>query len=335
MPPASLAHFKNRATSADTSSSDDQSPSPKRARDSPLLLVAERSVMAMTPPYDEKKVATSNVAPDHEKKSLRGKAPMDLDNACCRGNFDLSDLETLRCNICHNALFLPLYQCKNGHTACPTCWSNFERARRCCHSCKELTWNIRCLGLEKILEQLTVRCSNSVYGCNEFPRFLKRKEHEEGFCRHRPLKCPVDDCRYEGPKPALLQHFDKVHHMQAVQIDRVSRIANFTMKSTEKYKLLQTDQDLYIVYHETVNGSLLGDIFYCASFGPYKWGYMLAVELKSEARYHILRATIPEIKVLETWKQRRDYLILMNGVQVEPRSNCEFTIQVEIFGPFL
>ena len=104
------------------------------------------------------------------------------------------------------------------------------------------------------------------------------------------------------------------------------------MKSTEKYKLLQTDQDLYIVYHET---SSLGDIFYCASFGPCKWSYILTVELKSEARYHILRATIPEIKVLETWKQRRDYLILMNGVQVEPRSNCEFTIQVEIFGPFL
>lgn len=110
MPPARLAHFKNRATSADTSSSDDQSPPPKRARDSPLLQVAERSVMAMTPPYDEKKVATSNVAPDHEKKSLRGKAPMDLDNACCRGNFDLSDLETLRCKICHYALFLPIYQ---------------------------------------------------------------------------------------------------------------------------------------------------------------------------------------------------------------------------------
>lgn len=222
-------------------------------------------------------------------------------------------------------------QCKNGHTACPTCWSNFEKTKRCCHSCDETTWNIRCLVVEKILEHLSVRCNNSGYGCSEFLKFLKKKEHEEVFCRHRPFKCPLDNCRYEGPKPALLQHFDKVHQMQAVQIDRVSRKAEFTMNCTEKYKLLQSDQELYIVYHEAMAGSV-GDIFYCASFGPYKRSYVLIVELRSESRFHVLRTTVPEIKVLENWKLRRDYLIVPNGVQVDPRSNCQFNLELELYG---
>jgi hypothetical protein len=225
-------------------------------------------------------------------------------------------------------------QCKNGHTACPTCWSNFEKAKRSCHSCEETTWDIRCLVLEKILEHLSVRCNHAIYGCNEFLRFLKKKEHEEVFCRHRPFNCPVDGCTYEGPKPALLQHFDKGHHMQAVQIDKTSRKVEFTMKCTEKYKLLQSDQELYIVYHEAMAGSV-GDIFFCAAFGPYKRNYVLKVELRSESRYHVLRAIVPEINNLENWCLRRDYLIVPSSVQVDPRTNCHFDLELELYGGML
>ena len=201
-----------------------------------------------------------------------------------------------------------------------------EKANRSCY-CGEATWDVRCFALEGLLLTLAVRCNNAVYGCNDFPEYLKRREHEDVFCRYRPFDCPVEGCTYTGPKPALLQHFDKGHHMQAVQIDKSQKVG-FTMNCTEKYKLVQRDQELYFVYHESMTGPSRGDVFYCASFGPYKRSYQLRVELRSESRFHGIWSVTPEIKGLDEWKLRRDYISILEGVQVEPRTNCHYDLEL-------
>jgi hypothetical protein len=105
-PPASLAHFKHRAPSG-TGPCNEQMPPSKRARES---LVGERvGVGRSSLPEDEKKFTTGNTVSPDEKKFLRGKTPTDAESVT-RGNYDISDPETLDCSICNNPLFLPVYQ---------------------------------------------------------------------------------------------------------------------------------------------------------------------------------------------------------------------------------
>lgn len=131
-----------------------------------------------------------------------------------------------------------------------------------------------------------------------------------------------------------MQHFDKQHQLQAVQFDTAARKAAFSMKSGERYKLVQNDHELYMVYHDLTTGNVRGDVFYCAAFGPYKKRYRLTVSLESESRGRAAwGSSMPEIKGLEAWLLKRDYITLLEAAQAEPRANCEFDMEMHLFPP--
>ncbi|KAG0622174.1 hypothetical protein M758_3G077200 [Ceratodon purpureus] len=370
MSPAS-AFLKNRAVQIGTGSSNELLPPSKRARETPPHPGGERVEMVRTQSDDEKNLtAPGTTPPDMQplRSILRGKTPTDAENTSRSRStqplpaqplptpplpiqplptqppptttpptgkmFEIpQDSRSFACPICFNRLSLPVHQCKNGHMVCLPCKYGMEKAKRSCF-CGESTWDIRNLGIELVLEHLTGRCKHAVYGCNDTIGFLKKKEHEEELCKHRPYTCAVDRCTYIGPKPALLQHFDKQHQMQAVQIDRTSGMVQFTMSKTEEYKLVQSDQELYVVYHEPNTEGPAGDIFYFAAFGPYKRYFYLRVQLKSEKRDKAMWSEVPEIKYLEEWKLKQDYLVLFDGInRREPRTNCEFHLEVKLVQP--
>ncbi|KAG0588004.1 hypothetical protein KC19_2G208100 [Ceratodon purpureus] len=362
------AFLKSRAVQIGTGSSNELLPPSKRAREIPPQPVGELRVgMVRTPSDDEKNLtALGTTPPDMQplRLILRGKSPIDAEKTSgsratpplltqplptqplaiqpppttlipTEEMFEIpQDSKSFACPICFNRLSLPVHQCKNGHMVCLPCKYGMEKAKRSCF-CGESTWDIRNLGIELVLEQLTGRCcKHVVYGCKDTIGFLKVKEHEEELCKHRPYTCVVDRCIYIGPKPALLQHFDKQHQMQAVQIDRTSGMVQFTMTKTEKYKLVQSNQELYVVYHEPNTEGPAGDIFYFAAFGTYKRYFYLRVELRSEKRDQAMLSEVPEIKDLEEWKLKKEYIVLFEGInRREPRTNCEFHLEVSLAQP--
>ncbi|KAG0627013.1 hypothetical protein M758_2G167800 [Ceratodon purpureus] len=361
------AFLKNRAVQIGTGSSNELLPPSKRARETPPQPVGDRVGMVRTPSDDEKNLTElGTTPPDMQplRSILRGKSPIDAEKTSgsratpplptqplptqplaiqpppttlipTEKMFEIpQDSKSFACPICFNRLSLPVHQCKNGHMVCLPCKYGMEKAKGSCF-CGESTWDIRNLGIELVLEQLTGRCcKHAVYGCKDTIGFLKKKEHEEELCKHRPYTCAVDRCIYIGPKPALLQHFDKQHQMQAMQIDRTTHMVQFTMSKTEKYKLVQSDQELYVVYHEPNTDGPAGDIFYFAAFGQCKRCFYLRVELRSEKRDKQMWSEVPEIKDLEEWKLKKDYIVLFEGInRREPRTNCEFHLKVILAQP--
>ncbi|KAG0588010.1 hypothetical protein KC19_2G208400 [Ceratodon purpureus] len=317
------AFLKNRAVQIGTGSSNELLPPSKRARETPPQPVGERVGMVRTQSDDEKNLTASGTSPPDMQPLtwliLRGMSPSAAENSSrSRSTQPLAiqpppttplptkeqmfeipqDSKSFACPICFNRLSLPVHQCKNGHMVCLPCKYGMEKAKRSCF-CGESTWDIRNLGIELVLEQLTGRCcKHAVYGCKDTIGFLKKKEHEEELCKHRPYTCA------------------------------------FTMTKTEKYKLVQSNQELYVVYHEPNTEGPAGDIFYFAAFGTYKRYFYLRVELRSEKRDQAMLSEVPEIKDLEEWKLKKEYIVLFEGInRREPRINCEFHLEVSLAQP--
>ncbi|VAH71696.1 putative E3 ubiquitin-protein ligase SINA-like 6 [Triticum dicoccoides] len=117
-------------------------------------------------------------------------------------------MDALDCPVCFHPLRPPIYQCSVGHFVCSSCRPKLVRNK--CHLCSAETTFKRCLGMERLMESVTVACCNANYGCAQKLTYYQREEHEEA-CPNTPCFCPESSCSFAGPTDALLEHFASQH----------------------------------------------------------------------------------------------------------------------------
>ncbi|CAM0878971.1 unnamed protein product [Alopecurus aequalis] len=125
------------------------------------------------------------------------------------------EMETLDCPVCFHPLKPPVYQCSVGHFICSSCRQKLVRNK--CHLCSAETTFKRCLGMEHLMESVTVSCSYAKYGCTQRITYYQKEEHEE-VCPNIPCFCPESGCSFGGPTAVLLDHFKSVHKWPSTTI---------------------------------------------------------------------------------------------------------------------
>uniref|UniRef100_A0A453DS84 RING-type E3 ubiquitin transferase n=1 Tax=Aegilops tauschii subsp. strangulata TaxID=200361 RepID=A0A453DS84_AEGTS len=134
-------------------------------------------------------------------------APGEGQSSCKRQNATMG-MDTLDCPVCFHPLRPPIYQCSVGHFVCSSCRPKLVRNK--CHLCSAETTFKRCLGMERLMESVTVACSNANYGCAQKLTYYQREEHEDA-CPSAPCFCPASSCSFAGPIDALLEHSASQH----------------------------------------------------------------------------------------------------------------------------
>ncbi|KQK02488.1 E3 ubiquitin-protein ligase SINA-like 7 [Brachypodium distachyon] len=124
-------------------------------------------------------------------------------------------METLDCPICYLPLRPPIYQCTVGHFVCSSCHPKLLAKK--CHLCSVETSFKRCIGMERLMDSLTVPCSNAMYGCAKKMTYYQKEEHEKA-CPYVPCFCPESTCGFGGPTAALLDHLISQHKWPSTTI---------------------------------------------------------------------------------------------------------------------
>ncbi|GAA0151778.1 ubiquitin-protein ligase [Lithospermum erythrorhizon] len=119
--------------------------------------------------------------------------------------------ELLQCPICKISMYLPIYQCPNGHTICSDCRT---RVKSRCPTCRFELGDIRCLALEKVAESLELPCRYQSLGCDDIFPYYNKHKHEQ-HCRFRPYNCPYagSECSAVGDIATLVEHLKGDHHV--------------------------------------------------------------------------------------------------------------------------
>ncbi|XP_044346022.1 E3 ubiquitin-protein ligase SINA-like 11 [Triticum aestivum] len=71
--------------------------------------------------------------------------------------------------------------------------------------------------MERLMESVTVPCSNVKYGCAEKLTYYQKEEHEKE-CPNAPCFCPESSCSFAGVTDALLDHFTTQHKWPSTTI---------------------------------------------------------------------------------------------------------------------
>ncbi|XP_074586937.1 E3 ubiquitin-protein ligase SINA-like 7 [Curcuma longa] len=92
----------------------------------------------------------------------------------------------------------------------------FVTCRKCTPSYSSTPLLFRNHALEKVIESLSIPCSHSAHGCNEyFPYLGASMANHEKDCRYKPRPCFVKDCRFKAPNGALaVQHLTAEHRVK-------------------------------------------------------------------------------------------------------------------------
>lgn len=155
----------------------------------------------------------------------RVEAPGEGESSGKRQNVTMG-MDALDCPVCFHPLRPPIYQCSVGHFICSSCRPKLVRNK--CHLCSAETTFKRCLGMERLMESVTVPCSNAKYGCAEKLTYYQKEGHEKE-CQNAPCFCPESNCGFAGPTAALLDHFTSVHKRPSTTI-RYSRSLEFRVQ---------------------------------------------------------------------------------------------------------
>ncbi|KAM3346108.1 hypothetical protein ACQJBY_020566 [Aegilops geniculata] len=116
-------------------------------------------------------------------------------------------VETLDCPICYEPLRPPIFQCSVGHFICSPCCVKLDKK---CPVCSIETSFKRCFGMEHVVQEAKVACSNDKYGCAEVVTYYKKEEHKKA-CPYVPCFCPQSGCGFAGSTKVLLDHFTTQH----------------------------------------------------------------------------------------------------------------------------
>ena len=122
----------------------------------------------------------------------------------------------LECPVCMDLLSVPVYQCTNGHSICPQCTRSDKISLKICPICRcSLTGDLRNYSLERILENITMKCKFG--GCTDSVKLSERIEHEN-LCRFNPyIECTLPDCLWKGLD--LCAHLKQTHAIKEFNMD--------------------------------------------------------------------------------------------------------------------
>lgn len=129
-------------------------------------------------------------------------------------NFNINSC--LECPVCMDLLSVPVYQCTNGHSICPQCTRSDKISLKICPICRSsLTGDLRNYSLERILENITIKCKFE--GCTESIKLSERIDHEN-LCRFNPyIECTLPDCLWKGLD--LCAHLKQTHAIKEFNMD--------------------------------------------------------------------------------------------------------------------
>ncbi|XP_027048166.1 cysteine and histidine-rich protein 1-like [Pocillopora damicornis] len=155
-----------------------------------------------------------NIEPPLKKAKLRDDRKSDR---LVKLEARLNDI--LSCTVCLDLPTKSVFQCRNGHLMCASCFthlladSRLKNEQSSCPNCRtEINRNIcsRNLAVEKAISELPAECP---YCNHELPR-SHLKNHEEKECLNRPVCCKFKriGCLWEGPFHKLRDHEDKCDH---------------------------------------------------------------------------------------------------------------------------
>ncbi|XP_078154090.1 putative E3 ubiquitin-protein ligase SINA-like 6 [Carex rostrata] len=157
------------------------------------------------------------------------------------------DTDLLDCSICINPLYPPLYQCINGHVACPSCWTKVQYK---CHICNipVVTHNI---ALEKVLEAAHVPCTYANLGCQKSVSYSHKQVHTD-TCEFAPSLCPIPGCAHKASIGEWRGHFLKYHRNPCVHYGYGhSRTIRFN-EEDPYYTLFGPGKDLFLLVKESI-----------------------------------------------------------------------------------
>ncbi|XP_074559167.1 E3 ubiquitin-protein ligase SINA-like 3 [Curcuma longa] len=118
-------------------------------------------------------------------------------------------LHILRCGLCNGRLTPPVYQFEKGFVACHKCQKALTP------SSSSTPVYIRNHSLEKVIESLSIPCSHSTHGCNEYLPYLGSSiANHEKDCSYAPRRCFVKECAFKAPNGALVQHLTAEHRIK-------------------------------------------------------------------------------------------------------------------------
>lgn len=186
------------------------------------------------------------------------------------------DLDFLDCPICLEPLGLPVFQCKNGHTACKSCCT---KMRNKCGTCSLQIGHIRCRAIETVIESIKIKCQNACYGCPETVLYNERLEHEEA-CDYVPCSCPQLDCDYVGPHFGLIKHIEAEHSDSCKEFTFGCSI-KLSLDTNQKQVILhETSEDVVFVLNHFIEdlGSLINVVCAGRSSEKSRYSYLLTSE---------------------------------------------------------
>ncbi|KAK4270780.1 hypothetical protein QN277_019550 [Acacia crassicarpa] len=186
----------------------------------------------------------------------------------------LTDPDILNCCICCEPLATPVYQCKNGHIACSTCW---VRIAHKCYSCRKPISHIRCRAIEKVIESIKFSCRYARHGCIEKISHFNKSIHEKD-CIYTPCWCPIDGCQFTAPSKKLSQHINQKHHGSVVNFHYDS-LLHLKLGLNQKIIVLKelTDSNLFVIRNGQEQH--MGNLFNVFHIGPESSAEMYEYEL--------------------------------------------------------
>ncbi|CAM6063246.1 unnamed protein product [Sphagnum tenellum] len=214
------------------------------------------------------------------------------------------DPDVLDCNICLETLASPIFQCVNGHIACPSCCQKLSNV---CPSCQKPVGIIRCLGLEKLIESLHITCKYAEYGCLQMPKFSLKKDHEV-TCKHMPFTCLTGGgCAFVGQTDAFPEHFRDNHGFRTIKLDYGAWLTVTLFPKNDSFVLLKTEDELFVL----CNGvQPLGAALHVMFFGDVAREDDFEYELSADKGKTKLKFAATARSVLQTDKQGSGFLVV-------------------------
>ncbi|XP_027338263.1 putative E3 ubiquitin-protein ligase SINA-like 9 [Abrus precatorius] len=151
---------------------------------------------------------------------------------------ELSDPDVLDCYICYEPLYIPVYQCINGHVVCVSCFCKIQHK---CPFCSMYIGNNRCRAMENVLEAVKITCPNAKYGCNQMIRYSEKREHEK-TCDFVPCSCLQPFCDFVGSSKVLAKHLGDDHFFNRTKFN-YGEFFNVSISVHRKFSVLQSRSD--------------------------------------------------------------------------------------------
>ncbi|PKA49254.1 E3 ubiquitin-protein ligase SINA-like 10 [Apostasia shenzhenica] len=229
------------------------------------------------------------------------------------------DPDVLECSICCEPLRPPIFQCRNGHTACSTCCPKLSKK---CHVCSRDIGHRRCLALEKVIESIVTKCQYACYGCRATLSFLEKSSHEE-MCSHAALFCPIRHCTFSGSKQLLSTHI-KNNHSNIVKNFSYDRPFMLTLKWQEPFLVLLGEDDhvfLLLKNDDISCGKALSMIGIIPNGVKFEFSYALWVHGSGSSLH--LRASAEKMRKWSGIHPSKNFLVVpknfyyINGIHVD------------------